>query len=236
MSYGKGRAAVSKAARFLAFIIAAGGGLLPAVSVPAADGPGLAFVSPRDGATVAPGKVVVIGKVPVDGPANRVDIQVDDAVAKRGVEVKNGAFTAEIELQAGRSVLKVRYGGSEAVATFTVSAASTFASHKDLEKCSSCHSGKAWKISGPKDILCYRCHVRKDKGKFVHGPMGSGQCTACHDPHGSPFVKLTVASPEALCADCHDQKSEQKHMKETRGKGCVVCHDPHSSSKAFFVR
>jgi predicted CXXCH cytochrome family protein len=107
--------------------------------------------------------------------------------------------------------------------------------HPDVKKCAGCHPGapKEYRVPRPVDALCYRCHDRKDSKKLVHGPLGSGECTICHDPHGSPHRALTVASPEVLCNTCHDQASSAKHMRESKAMGCVTCHEPHSSSKAY---
>ena len=110
--------------------------------------------------------------------------------------------------------------------------------HPGVKTCTKCHPGapKEYRVARPVDALCYRCHPRKDTKRLVHGPLGSGECTACHDPHGSKYRAFAVASAEVLCRSCHDQKSSEKHFKQTRGKGCVTCHDPHSSSKAFLQK
>ena len=110
--------------------------------------------------------------------------------------------------------------------------------HPDVKKCGACHPGapKEYRVARPVDALCYRCHDRKDTKKHVHGPLGSGECTSCHDPHGSPNRALAVASPEALCPLCHDQASSRRHMKQSPGKGCAVCHDPHSSERIFLLK
>ncbi|NOX26410.1 MAG: hypothetical protein GXP59_09940, partial [Deltaproteobacteria bacterium] len=62
-------------------------------------------------------------------------------------------------------------------------------------ECLACHrqgegnkkiSLPAGKVSG----LCFRCHVNGWKWKtkaHVHGPVGLGACTACHDPHGARY-------------------------------------------------
>ncbi|MBI5058151.1 MAG: hypothetical protein HZB86_09265 [Deltaproteobacteria bacterium] len=107
--------------------------------------------------------------------------------------------------------------------------------HPDVKKCAGCHpeERKGYRVARPVDTMCYRCHVRKDTKKFVHGPLGSGDCISCHDPHGSPNRFQAVAAPEVLCRMCHDQKSSEKHLKQARATGCVSCHDPHSADKSF---
>jgi len=107
--------------------------------------------------------------------------------------------------------------------------------HPGVKKCAGCHPGapKEYRVARPVDALCYRCHVRKDTKKLVHGPLGSGECTACHDPHGSKYRAFVVASTEVLCKTCHDHASSANHMKQSRGKRCTACHDPHASDKSF---
>lgn len=110
--------------------------------------------------------------------------------------------------------------------------------HPGVKKCAKCHPGapKAYRVERPVDALCYRCHLRKDTKKLVHGPLGSGECTTCHDPHGSKNRALAVAPADVLCTSCHDHNSSEKHLRWAKGKGCVTCHDPHSSNKAFLQK
>lgn len=110
--------------------------------------------------------------------------------------------------------------------------------HPDVKKCAECHPGapKEYRVPRPVDALCYGCHDRMDAKKLVHGPLGSGECTICHDPHGSPYKALAVASPEVLCGTCHDQDSSGEHVRQSRGKGCTSCHDPHASDKKFLQK
>ena len=37
------------------------------------------------------------------------------------------------------------------------------------------------------------CHDDMGKEKYVHGPVGAGTCIACHNPHGSSFLKNSAA-------------------------------------------
>lgn len=110
--------------------------------------------------------------------------------------------------------------------------------HPDVKKCADCHPGapKEYRVDRPVEALCYKCHDRMDTKKLIHGPLGSGDCTICHDPHGSPNRALAVAAPEVLCGTCHDQASSGKHMRQSRGKGCTGCHDPHASDKTFLQK
>ncbi len=58
--------------------------------------------------------------------------------------------------------------------------------------------------------LCIRCHDFLDprssvnEGLWMHGPVASGWCIACHDAHTSPNPKLLLREPSAnLCTQCH---------------------------------
>ncbi len=65
--------------------------------------------------------------------------------------------------------------------------------------------------------LCYRCHERKNfTREFRHEPVDGGDCSSCHDVHGSELPNMLVASyPQDryqafdpaqydLCFSCHE--------------------------------
>lgn len=104
------------------------------------------------------------------------------------------------------------------------------------QSCGSCHSTHfsqypALLPASQKDV-CLSCHGKDDnrrskplknmakelEGKAVlHGPVADGECSACHDPHGSDYFRLLTANyPEGfyapfkqdtydLCMNCHDR-------------------------------
>lgn len=99
-------------------------------------------------------------------------------------------------------------------------------------KCHAAHTSKAKRLlpSGEKE-LCLSCHNTDTLGtpplanikkelegkKYVHGPIMTGKCTGCHDPHGSNgFRLLTGPYPATLyapytegmydfCLKCHNK-------------------------------
>lgn len=79
--------------------------------------------------------------------------------------------------------------------------------------------------------VCFECHLRFQTGKFTHSPVRSGECLACHDPHGSPYKFLLIAQGGALCFSCHDEGivSERYVHGPADAGGCLACHEPHSS-------
>lgn len=209
--------------------------LLPGLS--AAGGPPpacLAVIAPANGATLPPGKVLVIGTAKGEG-VSRVEIDVNGK-GRTAAQVTNGGFHAVLPLSGGRNLIRVSAGKSAVSVSVSGEAKGGYRYHEEVEKCASCHEKGVYGVRGPKDALCYRCHDRQDTGRIIHGPLGGGECTACHDPHGSGSEALTVARAETLCVSCHDQESSKEHLRKSRGRQCTECHNPHSSEKPFLQR
>lgn len=107
--------------------------------------------------------------------------------------------------------------------------------------------------------LCNECHSDKAdeirKNSFSHGPVISGYCELCHDPHGSAFPGFMRRSINEVCLSCHEKVGKVSHvLKTTTGKGhplsgkqdispkrkgkelsCVSCHDPHGGVVRYFL-
>lgn len=87
--------------------------------------------------------------------------------------------------------------------------------------------------------LCFNCHEAEMFTKnHRHGPVGSGDCIACHRPHAGKFKNLLIASPEKgeLCFQCHKDRKQEFTMKFVHNpveENCNKCHDPHSSDFRF---
>jgi predicted CXXCH cytochrome family protein len=75
------------------------------------------------------------------------------------------------------------------------------------------------------------------KGKFVHGPVAVGGCTACHAVHQGNYPKLLRAAGNALCFECHSDKAEafknKKFIHEPVKESCIQCHNPHSADYKY---
>ncbi|HIJ78264.1 MAG: hypothetical protein OEY01_03030 [Desulfobulbaceae bacterium] len=87
--------------------------------------------------------------------------------------------------------------------------------------------------------LCFTCHEAAIfTKKFRHGPVGAGDCIACHQPHASKNASLLIA-PSAkgeVCFQCHKDRQDEftmKHVHKPVGQDCNLCHDPHSSDTRF---
>lgn len=234
------RATTSWSGLFLAILVAtaAGGILLPAVPA-SGEAPMccVTILAPASEAVLAPGTVIVIGSLRGGEGITRVDIDVNGK-GRKSVAVSGGGFSAPVQLSKGRNVIRVVAGKSSVSVAVTAEAKGAYRYHPEIEKCAGCHDqpDRGYAVSGPKETMCYRCHDRQDARKNVHGPLGGGDCTACHDPHGSGNAALTTARHEALCVSCHDQESSAEHFRRSKAKACTGCHEPHSSDKQFLQK
>jgi predicted CXXCH cytochrome family protein len=146
--------------------------------------------------------------------------------------------------------------------------------HAALERgCVSCHAGLTAtdahttqpRTNKRRTIVaaehCMDCHEKENfEGKFVHGPVTDGTCSACHDPHSSDQVGLLTMAPAKLCLDCHEAVGKGPHVvagfsskghplgdrkdgtfaDDTLRPGkpfyCASCHEPHASRYAALLR
>lgn len=234
---GRGRNAFRSVRAALAALLWAGICAVPAVLLAAEPPkPCLALIAPPNGASIPPGKALVIGSAKGMGNLERVEVDVDGK-GRQAVPVAAGGFVATVELGKGKNVVRVVAGKTSVSAVVIGEKGGSYRYHSDVERCEGCHAkGNGFALPGPKDAVCYRCHDRQDAGKLVHGPLGNGECTACHDPHGSGNPHLALADARMLCVTCHDQESSAGHLKRSAGKGCTECHAPHSSDKEYLQR
>jgi predicted CXXCH cytochrome family protein len=84
--------------------------------------------------------------------------------------------------------------------------------------------------------LCVSCHediAARLKKPHRHAPVAAGNCTACHDPHGSAYRFQLQADGNRACTSCHEdiaQALAQTHVHAPAAASCQVCHDPHAAS------
>jgi predicted CXXCH cytochrome family protein len=87
-----------------------------------------------------------------------------------------------------------------------------------------------------KSCLSSGCHADLSKPKFVHLPVKSNMCAACHEETDEQNHKFAlVAEAAELCYECHDEsevaeapKGGSVHQPVVQGS-CASCHEPHSS-------
>jgi predicted CXXCH cytochrome family protein len=219
-------------------------GLLPGlilVAVLAAGHPAqaeLKILAPPDGATLSSAAVTLIGS----GSAGALEVQLNGRKVA-GIKQSGRAFTGPLALAAGKNVLLVRSG----VETLQYSveyqakgaAASPYLYHDPVAdgECKACHPQGVGRTSPVTEArLCNACHDPKTGYKYLHGPLGTGQCTICHDPHGSSNPALLVTSLRALCVQCHAQSRSQSHIEGSSTKQCPECHNPHGSEKQYLLK
>lgn len=100
----------------------------------------------------------------------------------------------------------------------------------------------ASRIPGIPDGCNTRCHKSKIREQFVHGPVGSDDCIACHLPAGGEHPKDRTAfrlagEREKLCYLCHGNKASKRVVHPPVAQGdCLGCHDPHQSPYAMQVK
>ena len=114
--------------------------------------------------------------------------------------------------------------------------------HKPFKekKCGNCHDqGVMGKFLKPQPSLCYQCH--DDFGrryKALHGPVGGGYCTACHDPHTAHTAKLLKRPGQQLCIHCHNSALVLKNEahQAIADTSCTDCHNPHGGNDRTFMK
>ncbi|UCH82173.1 MAG: hypothetical protein JSW20_05950 [Nitrospiraceae bacterium] len=118
----------------------------------------------------------------------------------------------------------------------------------DEGACDKCHGEAPGHIKDPKknkfkaieniSKVCYSCHDNFRAAKFTHSPVEEGECTSCHNPHGSDFKFQMVSKGGEVCFECHDDgiiKEKWVHGPAAVG-GCIACHEPHVSDNKANLR
>jgi len=111
-------------------------------------------------------------------------------------------------------------------------------------QCGACHTTKNAKSPDLKmDMpeLCYSCHTNYENNDFIHGPVGAGACTLCHDPHKSENPKLlTTSTINDLCTSCHSDKGAMLNSGDNIHppvqESCINCHDAHGQNHKFQLK
>ncbi len=122
----------------------------------------------------------------------------------------------------------------------------TWGLHEPFNNCVPCHGDQSEQASTnqanlvalvPK--LCYGCH--KDYitlDGWVHGPVATGECLLCHEPHKTDNKSLLSKPIPELCHQCHESKTLQpvaNHSDESYAH-CSDCHDGHTSPGRMLLK
>jgi predicted CXXCH cytochrome family protein len=111
-----------------------------------------------------------------------------------------------------------------------------FVAHPPYEdhNCTECHQSRfSVNLKGPQKQVCFTCHDDfLEKVKVKHMPADNGECSSCHNPHGSSNPKMLAETGQALCLKCHDPfpKAKVVHLPVENGE-CASCHNPHGSNQ-----
>ena len=104
--------------------------------------------------------------------------------------------------------------------------------------CDACHErGATNALVAPPDELCSRCHTIPLDKTYMHGPLTSGGCLVCHEPHDSRYPSLLVSDSGTFCLKCHDPDTVAKiEGHADLNENCTTCHDAHGSDNQFLLK
>lgn len=105
-------------------------------------------------------------------------------------------------------------------------------------QCDACHAAGAGNaLLAPKEELCLRCHTLDLGRTYVHGPLASGGCLVCHDPHSSRYDHLLVSDAGTFCLKCHDRETVATiEGHADLAVNCTACHDAHGSDVKYLLK
>jgi len=117
--------------------------------------------------------------------------------------------------------------------------------HEPLKDCTQCHASRRRarfsrevQLVAEAPQLCFQCHAEyATLSGWVHGPVVTGACLFCHEPHKTktPFL-LTNPVPD-LCYRCHDPEALGliPNHAETSYTHCLDCHAGHTGATRFLL-
>ena len=81
------------------------------------------------------------------------------------------------------------------------------------------------------------CHATFATAEFIHGPVSSKACDACHAADAGGHVYPLKRPGNETCSFCHNimDKHDYQH-KVVQQQGCTACHDPHLSRTKFLIK
>lgn len=118
--------------------------------------------------------------------------------------------------------------------------------HEPVKNCTLCH-GELRRASASRKVqlvaevpqLCYTCHKEYSALEaWVHGPVATGNCLLCHEPHKARNESLLRKPVPDLCYQCHEEQAIRlikNHAEESYAR-CIDCHEGHASTARGLLR
>jgi predicted CXXCH cytochrome family protein len=82
------------------------------------------------------------------------------------------------------------------------------------------------------------CHQQLSQTRWVHAPVASGSCSACHTPIGDSAAHEFEPLPTdaSACQSCHTVEVTVAVFHEPFAMGaCTDCHDPHGGESKNYI-
>ena len=106
-------------------------------------------------------------------------------------------------------------------------------------QCERCHGeeqeenfSREVELITPVPDLCFECHTDMlSLEGWIHGPVTTGDCLECHEPHRSRNRGLLKWPIPDMCFSCHDSQAIaliENHGQDFYAK-CGACHSGHTS-------
>jgi predicted CXXCH cytochrome family protein len=118
--------------------------------------------------------------------------------------------------------------------------------HEPVKNCTLCH-GVLRRAAAPRKVqliaevpqLCFTCHKEYSTLEaWVHGPVATGNCLLCHEPHKTKNEFLLRKPVPELCYQCHEEQAIRvikNHAEESYAR-CINCHEGHASAMRGLLR
>jgi len=117
--------------------------------------------------------------------------------------------------------------------------------HEPLEDCTQCHASRR-RARFSRDVqlvaevpqLCFQCHDEYAAlPGWVHGPVATGDCAFCHEPHKTQNAFLLTDPVPDLCYRCHDPEALGliADHAETSYAYCLECHTGHAGETRYLL-
>jgi predicted CXXCH cytochrome family protein len=118
--------------------------------------------------------------------------------------------------------------------------------HEPFKDCVACHGEESQQATADNPhivaavpTLCYGCHKKYvSPDGWLHGPVATGDCLLCHEPHKTKNKSLLIKTTPDLCYRCHETKM-LKLVANHSGKSyahCSDCHEGHTSPGRMLLK